>query len=494
MSEPIPNAELMQALSPASCGQDPRYLDAFEAIQIEVDKLSGCDFKLVINRCQYVLSQCAKDMRVAAYLCFGLAHESGAIGLIQGISLLTNLIVEFNESIHPQRKMARVNALKWLNNPRLEAFVTQQSIKKEVKDELLQTIGQLNQVIASKLGNEFPVFTCLDSWLTSVKLESEKKNKVIQLINKIKSEKEETREIDNEKSALETVRQLIDYYQRENLWLTACVYTRVLRWGDFSLPAAVNNKTQLPMLRKEACAQLDKAVLSGSAQALLTCCESLFLESGGQVYLNLQYHAYQSALQLEHDGLSDLILKDALRLIERYPALLDYTFVDETPFANNECKHWLQLHQTLLSPGDEVMQEIVSDVRTTEVLLNLALSEIKKKSLNAILLALDGLELTSEIERVHRIHAKARAAVKYQKPELALTLYQQLNQSMQENKLAVWYKSSALLIWRDFIALLKSHGLNYFGKQQSEQLIQQVRGNMCLVDFNATHRLLEGVI
>ena len=112
-------------------GEDPRYLDEFEAIRCELEKLSGCDFDFIENRAKYLLNEKSKDLRVAAYLILALTFNKSVDGLIEGLEIYNSLLKNFTTKLHPQRATARVAAIKWLNQPRLESFLSKVIISDE---------------------------------------------------------------------------------------------------------------------------------------------------------------------------------------------------------------------------------------------------------------------------------------------------------------------------------------------------------------------------
>ena len=139
------NLEISQ-LEPA--GSDPRYLDEFEAIRIELEKLSGCDFEFIENSSKYLLNEKSKDLRVAAYLILALTFNKSVKGLIEGLVIYNGLLKTFGTQLHPTRPAARTSAIKWLNQARLEAFLSQVSISEEqILIKLKSEIDNLNQLI-----------------------------------------------------------------------------------------------------------------------------------------------------------------------------------------------------------------------------------------------------------------------------------------------------------------------------------------------------------
>ncbi len=145
----------ISSLEPA--GKDPRYLDEFEAIRVELEKLSGCDFEFIENRAKYLLNEKSKDLRVAAYLILALTFNNNVDGLIEGLTIYNGLLKTFANKLHPQRPAARTAAIKWLNQPRLEAFISKAKITDEtVLLRLKSEVDNLNKQVKQIFQNYQP--------------------------------------------------------------------------------------------------------------------------------------------------------------------------------------------------------------------------------------------------------------------------------------------------------------------------------------------------
>lgn len=475
--------------APNACGEDPRYLDSFEAIQIEIEKLNNCDYDLVVSHSQQLLAQQAKDLRVAAYLCLGLTFQQGVSGLCKGMNILCHLIERYGQELHPGREIAKKNALKWLNNPKFEAFVQRETLNHDDKASLVEMIAKLNNIIEQQFGKDYPRFTCINSWLNQVEVVTEvKANKISQLVKKVmpSAQPAETEIIiDNEKEALNHIKKIISFYHKEKNWLTAARYARVLRWGKLSLPPSKENKTHVQPVRKEALKQLEVAVTKHDPVAVLSMSESMFLQAGGQFKLDLQWYAYQSAEALGDELLAQLILSQLQALIENYPTLPKLMFNDGSCFASDECRQWIESTKVMSQSQEPIVKDrVAATVRTSTQLLQLALASSNKKSLTQVNKALDVIEIEGVLEQVHQLHAKAKAALKYNEKNIAFSQLMALHQQTQRDKLYLWHKESAMAIWHDLLQLLNSHGKKLLPAEKLLILQNEIRQLMCQTDFN----------
>lgn len=127
------HASLLQALpSPhAPCGSDLSFSEAFDAIQEArraddpslaqgewVTELKEADWNGVIRRCEALLADETKDLRVAGWLTEALGRTRGLAGLADGHALTAGLCEAFWDDIHPQPDDGdleqRIGALDWL--------------------------------------------------------------------------------------------------------------------------------------------------------------------------------------------------------------------------------------------------------------------------------------------------------------------------------------------------------------------------------------------
>ena len=66
------------------CGEDVAYTDDFEAIKIELAKLSGMDYRLILDASERLLKRESKDLRVATYYIFASLRDRGLAGFSDG--------------------------------------------------------------------------------------------------------------------------------------------------------------------------------------------------------------------------------------------------------------------------------------------------------------------------------------------------------------------------------------------------------------------------
>ena len=113
---PINNIHRWQEwLEPVSdghpCGEDVAYADDFEAIKIELAKLSGIDCRLILDASERLLKRQSKDLRVATYYIFAALRDRGLAGFSDGLEILCGLLQKFDQSLWPKKPVQKRNAL-----------------------------------------------------------------------------------------------------------------------------------------------------------------------------------------------------------------------------------------------------------------------------------------------------------------------------------------------------------------------------------------------
>lgn len=452
------NLEISQ-LEPA--GSDPRYLDEFEAIRIELEKLSGCDFEFIENSSKYLLNEKSKDLRVAAYLILALTFNKSVKGLIEGLVIYNGLLKTFGTQLHPTRPAARTSAIKWLNQARLEAFLSQVSISEEqILIKLKSEIDNLNQLIKKIFPELNAQFIVLNSWLSSQKITLIKKdNPVSKVINLLKSNKVEpeisqskSAVIDNEKDYIEAVKELVNYCKNNNLSYQKLILTRLMRWHGLEVPVANSNKILLE-LRKEAIRELDGLANIDCAQKQLDSSEALFMETGGQFCLDLQYYTCDALAKLGETDPKEQLELMVSQLIKKHPKLIDLQYKDLRPFANSKTKQWLQaLGKT--KQQDVVVSQSSGEFKNHQEFLEQAVLQARDKTLASQLSQLRSIAVNCPREEIEKDFAIAKLLSKKQS-ELACYQYQSLLTRVQEQNLELWLPELASQILSSYLQLLK---------------------------------------
>lgn len=452
-------------------GEDPRYLDEFEAIKIEVEKLSGSDFDLIEKQARYILTEHAKDLRVAGFLLLALCYQKGCQGLVEGLDIYQTLLRQFGGELHPQRQAARVSAIKWLNQPRLLSFIKQEQISSsKMLTGIRQAISQINQLITSHFDEGTPHFTILNSYLNEQKITETPKSKVSQLVEKLKPASSSSGQafdaiqIEDQKQYGQLVKKCAEYQLKDENWLQGICLSRTMRWQSLVMPEHDDYKTQVVAVRKEARQGLEKVLDAQDMARTLKHVEAMFLESSHHYFLDLQYHADQALIALEQFDASAYLRLSLKQLLSRLPELPFCYFQDDKPFASEEVRLWL----SELSQQQSKAEQTEGNSSGVEYYLAYAQKRANSTRAKDKIMALEALNVSNELERFQKQFAIAQLAQAKHK-ELASSQYQLLVEKIEQLELDKWLPELCLDVLKRYHQLLKG---NKDGHQQYLKISQ----------------------
>lgn len=474
----------LQPLDPEPCGQDPRYLDEFEQIKVEIEKLSGCDYSTVLELSHKLLSKESKDLRVAGFLCLALVQQYQIPGLLAGLHLYTEFLQQFAKALHPRSSRARASAISWLNTPRIPALLSDVPIENQAQqDVIMNAIAYLNGCINQHLGDGYPLFHGLDEWLVTQSVATTESGATVEKTENTETSPIETTELPSEKQLIEIQddkdaaklqRHVIEYYRHEKQWLQACQLARAWRWGDLTLPPDQSNQTTLPAPRKEAQQSLEKMSISNEPEIMLDFCETLFMEPAGLFHLDLQLYAYQAALSMQEGVLADYLRQHTSWLCQKYPRLKTLSFANGMPFVSQVTKHWL-------SEADEIPQT-KQDVPSAHNILQTIIDRLSEKTLALVLEQLECYPAQNGLDSLHVMQAKAQACAYFRDADLALIFYKSLLEKIEQTHFATWLPEEAMSIWREVMNFIKGVGSKSIPMQQRQTLQADLLKKMYLLN------------
>lgn len=491
-----PLAAVLQPLPDG--GGDPRYGDDFLFAKQQMDKLQGNDYPEVYRRCCVILAEQAKDLRATGYLVMAALCRDGVPGLIAAAEAFRHLLEASWHECHPRSDSARINALAWLNNARFEAMARAAGVEAsaEQRAALRAAVDGINDLIRARAGDDAPLWRALDSWLRAPEsaapatpvAEAEeppaaRAPKVRHLTPEASSSPVADSRVTSERDVFQWTRTISDFFREKGSWLQAMAYTRALRWGGLIPPPAEQGRTRVPPPRAGAAASLDHACQGDDPEALLVLCEALYLEPGGQFWLDLQHHACQAAGRLGRADLAAFIADQTASLLRRLPGLEGLAYEDGCPFATSATRAWLaELGRETASlaaapEGDEwtgLLEAAVTEARAL----------VGNKKLGDALRMVRELPAGSEARRLRLQLAQAGLCLQGARPDVALPLLEALEQQAEDNRLVLWNEALALEVWRLSLAAVQQSLRKACGpaKDALEAQAKQLRDRICRTD------------
>ncbi|MBX3231366.1 MAG: type VI secretion system protein TssA [Labilithrix sp.] len=143
-------------------GADISLEPEFEAIKLEIDKLTGIDgltpdWDLVRTSAEDLLASRTKDLRLAVWLTVAGVHSSGWHGLARGLVVCRALMVDLWEVALPKRDKARSNIIGWLAEravPRVQELSVEMRDGADVR-AAFELVTDIDRVASEKLGDAF---------------------------------------------------------------------------------------------------------------------------------------------------------------------------------------------------------------------------------------------------------------------------------------------------------------------------------------------------
>jgi len=461
--------QIAQPLKDNPAGADPRYSDNFFAIKQEIEKLGEVDYARVQQKCQNMLINEAKDLRIAGYLILAVTYINGLDGLIESLQAYQILIKNFWPHIHPQKETARLAALQWLNNPRLLMFLQKdQDINANKLQILAATINELNKHIKKYAGKDAATFSILDEWLAKQQQKLQSCKPTMQ-----ENPVEISQDINSDKDVENKCKQIINYYFEKQAYLSAAAFARALRWSAMYLPSHENYKTRIPAPRTEAINKLESLINTNNYLAIYTQCEELFLEPAGHLFLDLQYHAYLAAKEIDPDNLAIFIESEIINLIQRIPLLPELKFVDNKPFANEQTQGWLN---NLI--GNETIPEANNNLNINDIIHE---AKANSKKLSSQLNSINQLPWQNAQEKFLQQQAIAKLCMQNKRVDLAIPVLENLAEQIKKHNLSSWHPELAMAVWNDLYQALNSNlkKLNEPIRSKTLQKIDEIFAQMC---------------
>ena len=470
------------------CGEDVAYTDDFEAIKIELAKLSGMDYRLILDASERLLKRESKDLRVATYYIFASLRDRGLAGFSDGLEILCGLLQKFDQSLWPKKPVQKRNALNWLSGERV--LDTLKNVGLSDSTELKRTLSALmllqnyfegwEEVVRPSL---FPLLQYFEessvrfsSFPTSSSQNQETSAPVEQVAtpqihqeSRGSSESLTVTKVNSSKALLDQVRINAAYLreQDDGYW-SANKMIRAVRWGGLNgIPPHQNGQTRLKAPRADLLANLNRLVQEQQWRDLLDKVEAAFLEGANHYWLDLQYYAWQGQQALGGLYLSqvDSSLFELKSLLTRCEGLTGLSFDNGFPFVSADTLKWLEqkvMSSTRKQTNSQAIQKAVlepsSQEENQESYWQQALLKTQEYGLDAAFAWLETLpEWQAGSGQVKKWLMMARLAVNAQKAEWAVKLLEQASKQMQVLTVKEWDKHFTFEVYSLWYQLLSEN-------------------------------------
>jgi len=459
-------------------GRDPGYDDAFITVKEEIGKLSGIDDALIVQSCGQLLREVGKDLRLVGYYVFARVRQNGPAGLADGLELIAALVDRFDQALLPVRDEAKRGAIEWVATARVLEQLDRHGDFPPA--ELERAMAALNLLVGKTA--EWPEAAQPD--LQALVSRFEGSEDLVRVVRPVPenftalpvaaggsgSLAAGATTIVSTRDALDHTRMLAQFLRNEEHgYLPAARLVRCVRWDTVHdvPPADAQGRTRLVPPRADLRQQFRRLVLQKQWPELLERVEGAYMEGVNHLWLDLQYFQH---VALDHAGSPytqwrDLLRTDFALFLERLPGIQRLAFNDGTPFADDATLEWIASHAVVrnLDQGEALAALPVSTGDEDGAVANWQEMEAQARDLaqvqgiEAAFAWLDGLP-GIRTDRQHYLQrwVMARVAGHAGRPDIALHLLGELDESGPQFRLAGWEPSLTFEVKHHLLKALKA--------------------------------------
>jgi type VI secretion system protein VasJ len=519
-------------------------------------KEGSIDYKAVRAWSVELLSTKAKDLTVMGYLTMALFILEGYPGLADGLKIVRTFVTDHWEGVFPPAKRARARsaAFEWLVN-RLGPLVEDRPAAEadaDVLEEVRESAQTIHETIRERLGHQAPTFsdviTAVKSRLEEVAAAAPSPEPSPEAATEqaaagaateagVGSEEgspappqpapapepapaqqatapaaERPRAAaapappappsDASLSDLRSHVMVLARSLREADPLSPTPYRmlRSLKWDNLQGPPPADpggsGKTRVPPPRPQQRMALDSMLQGQRWHDLVQAAEGAFQEGTGTFWLDL--HRY-TAMALEKLGASDsraarAVKEDTAKLIEMYPNLPGLKFQDDSPFAADATREWLEEIgsgpglSAMLAPPAAAAGEAAGSTLEVSDLEQAAELFAKKKPAAALALLQGGVDRAVNKQGRFRTRLEiARACLQGNQPAWGRTILEDLRSQLEGITLPEWEPELAVQVYQlaglCYARLAKDRKTE--DRETVRELLEDVKARLFRLDMRA---------
>jgi|GEM_PF-5055091 len=374
-------SEFLSALvKPISAGEpmgdDPRYIPEFESVKTEIEKTSSMDVEMIQNNCFEILSRKSKDVRVFGFFILAAIKQQEYEKVAEIIQGLTITLVNHFDDIHPKRLNAKVNALSWFNNDKLEIMMTDFKGDVSICSPLklaLEGLLQIKKLLNEKFDGNPPsmgkFIKSIERWTTdstpkaapkpppapapiptaetatSPSPEGATVNNTVPA-PQIQSATLNIPQVEDKSGAEVSLQKIADFYQElDETNSMGTKLMRILKWADIrKAPPVQGGVLKIQGPNKQIIAHLQNLYDGQNWADLVKACENAFTRPAHHFWLDLQFYEWTAleGMGPNYVARAEAITSELVPLMQRAPEILFMSYMDGTPFAKSDTQAWIQ--------------------------------------------------------------------------------------------------------------------------------------------------------
>lgn len=490
-------------------GSDARYSAEYERLEKELNKPSSphetgiVDWQRVREGCESLLASQSKDLRVAAWLIWGLYKRESFAGLHAGLGLLNYLCANHWTELYPRKPRTRAAAVSWLV-PRLEqVFAEPIPLVEQLMlfRELAEQLRSLERLLSEQLGSDAPLLLPLcrrmEEQVRQASVGQPEPGSVGAVIAQVKQAASQMltpgAPVESEKDAhkglralQEQARPLCAYWLKQKANdLRALRLARTLLWLPIEgLPERnAEQMTSLRGLPQDRLVSFQERFQQGQYADLLSDLEASLVRA--PFWLDGQHLVWLCLQELQAEqAMREVEIQLAL-FLQRMKGLEMLRFHDGSPFADAQTRAWISAQvMPHVQPPSSTAPPVASEQELRlawDVALQDNLPRLRKEGLKPAVQALkQGLaSAQGGRERFFWHLALARLCVAAKKYELAKTQLESLDQTLQAGGLSDWEPDLVLEVMRLLYSCCELLPQNHAVRERKEE----VHRRLCHLDI-----------
>ena len=178
-------------------------------------------------------------------------------------------------------------------------------------------------------------------------------------------------------------------------------------------------------------------------------------DNSGPYLLDLSFYTHKALEQLEDSHAIEQLTLKVKQLLVRLPQLPFLHFSDNSPFANDDTKQWLNHLTSAPSRHISPAPACSNNAKTHLEFLEQAKLQSGSKDVLAQIQALKHIPVISKQEEIQKTFAIAQLLAKKNK-DIAITYFQELLKNIQAYHFDRWQPEQAIYILNAYLRLLKN--------------------------------------
>lgn len=456
------------------------------------------DWRLVDSLARSILSEQSKDILVASYLAMALVQNQGYGGMLQGFSLLHRMSEQWWDDMFPplKRIRGRAAAVTWLTEKVNWYIESKPPIGEDLSfvPALYDVVSLFDQFLAEKMADKAPDMTGLIRPLRQLKKTVEAESRAAEVTASVAPQTvaqaasepsasdtaptsepqsvatvkapepaaqatasssasasslktdEISADVGSDSDANKAIRQIQGALRKLSTYYadTKPAEPRRYRLGRYALwlnvdamPPNKDGKTQVPPPAKDLASKFQQLLDQSDFASVVDQVERQLIKLP---YWFEGHRLLVSAMEQlggSHQGALHVVRSELRSLLERLPGLLELSYSDGTPFADDQTRFWVT--QTILASGDESSGGGAQDDALREV----HRSAVKLAASGKVNEAVDELQsfarhCGSRREEYHARLALAEVLMDSGQSSAALPILDRLGQHIETHGLSDW--------------------------------------------------------